>query len=1493
MLALVTVLLIPGASQAQTPLNEDPTGRPRVFPSAEGAGLLFADTSGIGDPDGLRFFGPPDPNTNFGYDDWSYQWIRVDGDTASEINIGANSPTYQLVDADIGNLIKVKVSFKDRDNFDESVTSVPFGPIPEPAGPSLPPTTLVGNTGASHSVAAAISGQYAMPFRLGGHGQGYEISSVSIELDAVPSTLTVSLWIGSHPDHDASTFAQHKLFDFENPSSFQVGLNKFTAPAGTFAYQNVNYAIVLSGFGGSLSIRETGSDGEAGVPGAILFNDARVRGAGGTGRWGISTSRSNVLRLVLEGSGRGSGILASNYAQPGDAQEIISIGDQVGLPIRLGAADRYLIRGFSWVADNSSIVGNPMYNPFDLRSGGTFVPLGPSLVSLFPSRYGPGINVWTAPQGATVAGGRSYLLYEHYETRPLGVILSRTLGTSSDSVDTPTATDVSLSDGVGTFSGRPLMAFIGEALYAMVQNLERTDNSYVSVQGGSSKVLSQRFTTGPEAAGYRMLGIGVNIEGSDDTNGDAQIPASPTSVSVAVHAAKSDGRPGAKLFDLVSPTEFGPGVSFFEAPAGTTLNPSTSYVLVWIRNDSAFHRLQRTASDDEDSRSLAGFSIANAYYLGADLSSLTADSGGNSLEFAVYTDTEPRDATGRPRIFPSADGAGFLLADTSKLADPDGLPFTGSIGSFIDYVFSYQWIRVDGETAAETLIGSGSPTYQPVDADIGHLIKVRVSFRDKKGRFEALTSLPYGPFAEPAGPSAPSSTLVSNTGQSPSAAASITGGYTLGFRLGTHGQGYEISGVSIDLAAAPSSLNVSLWIAGVPGYEHANSRRYKLLDFTNPDTFKAGLNRFTAPAGVYAYPNVNYYIVLSDYGSSLSINETSSDDEDDGGETGAIIFDDANASGGSRSSMLRLAVEGSRRDRGILASTYAQPIALDDNNDPITHQEIISVGDVWAWRMVVGDADRFLVRGISFYGDDTTNRRGGFNNPYHLEDGGTRLFTLHNTRDYAGISLWTAPQGATVAGDDTYDFVTIVSGDDPDTTRWSAVLLRMFSSDSTAMDTPTAPGVTLSVKPGGDVAIPALMMAVLGEPLDAMVQNLGQTDNSYHSVGSASTKVAAQGFTTGSDTFGYRLQGIGVNIEGSSSDFPEDRASVSVAVHADSGGKPGRKLFDLVNPTESGAGHSFFEAPQGATLAPNSSYVLVWRHLAGSWHRLQKTSSDSEDSGAATGYSLANALYKGSNLNSLTVDSGGNSLEIAVYGEAFKTRRFLPGGYEVKLSWLHIPEDKSGEPVVEVGDQFRLLFVTYHGSDATSGAISDYNDLVRFEAAGRSKRYPEVNDITNRVIREVAPRFRAVVCTEDDDARDNTGMTDPLGVPIHWLDGGWENRPTLIANSYDEFFGGEWMNSDKGAYVTGNTMGFDSNEAIWTGCLSSGASHPEAHMGSSMGMVAVGTPRDANANNAPLGAVDVDVGYAAIETFDEIDGEEPRPVLKGIYAISPVFTVVE
>ena len=674
---------------------------------------------------------------------------------------------------------------------------LPGGPVfPQfaEAQTTKPSRTLVGNTGQSPSATATITEQYALGFRLGTHGQGYEISSVSIDLAAVPSDLNVSLWIGSHPVH--SSGVQRELFDFINPASFKVGLNRFTAPAGAFAYPNINYYIVLSGFDTSLSIKETTSDDEdaGGETGAILFNGSRVRGLDSTGRWDSFTSRSSVLRLAVEGARRDRGILASTFAQPwtGD-QEIISVGDDCCFNIRVGSADRYLIRGLAVLADDSTPEGGFFGLPIEVKKDAGARPLFSlaytsaqgDLVDGPKSRTSPpGINEWAAPQGATVAGGSSYKLNMNIvhdpgsDTYRGGVVLSRIFGWNKRSpeegetagdipeiahdaqyYDTPTP-GVTFTTTADVEIDIPHMAVLGEPLYAMVSNLGQTDNGHHSLGSASTKVASQGFTTGSQPVDYPLEGIGVNIEGSGSS-----YPDGPTSVSVAVHA-DSNGKPGEKLFDLISPTEYGAGHSFFEAPPGTNLAPDTSYVLVWRHLGGTWHRLRRTSSDGEDSGAALGSSIASALYRGADLTSLSADSGGNALEIAVYTSTEIGNATGRPRVLPAAESPAFLFADTSGIADADGISYTGHPSSHVTFIWSYQWIRVDGVTGAETNIGVDSPLYQLVEADIGNLIKVRVSFVDRSDGYESLPSDPFGPIRADAGPLRPPLTLVSNTGQS-------------------------------------------------------------------------------------------------------------------------------------------------------------------------------------------------------------------------------------------------------------------------------------------------------------------------------------------------------------------------------------------------------------------------------------------------------------------------------------------------------------------------------------------------------------------------------------------------------------------------------------------------------------------------------------------------------------------------------------------------------
>ena len=236
-------------------------------------------------------------------------------------------------------------------------------------------------------------------------------------------------------------------------------------------------------------------------------------------------------------------------------------------------------------------------------------------------------------------------------------------------------------------------------------------------------------------------------------------------------------------------------------------------------------------------------------------------------------------------------------------------------------------------------------------------------------------------------------------------------------------------------------------------------------------------------------------------------------------------------------------------------------------------------------------------------------------------------------------------------------------------------------------------------------------MAVLGVPLHAMVQNLGQTNDGYRSVG-GTNKVLSQGFTTGSHAGVYVLQGIGVNVEGSGGNVPDGPASVSVAVHADSGGKPGAKLFDLLSPTEYAAGHSFFEAPPGTTLEGSTSYVMVWSHLGGTVHRMRKTGSNSEDSGALTGFSMANTFYQGADLDNMAADPGSDVLGDRGVRQHRQPVPMPPAGRSVlavrgrtPASWLcrHFGHWRTGSPMWAGGRLVlqRLLLPVDPGQTAT------------------------------------------------------------------------------------------------------------------------------------------------------------------------------------------------
>ena len=110
--------------------------------------------------------------------------------------------------------------------------------------------------------------------------------------------------------------------------------------------------------------------------------------------------------------------------------------------------------------------------------------------------------------------------------------------------------------------------------------------------------------------------------------------------------------------------------------------------------------------------------------------SFTDDAGNPETRTSTQTATvEARansPATGSPTINGTAQVGETLTADTTGIADADGM--TGA-------TFSYQWLADDTEIA-----GATGSTYALTSAELDKAIKVRVSFTDGAGNDETLTS---------------------------------------------------------------------------------------------------------------------------------------------------------------------------------------------------------------------------------------------------------------------------------------------------------------------------------------------------------------------------------------------------------------------------------------------------------------------------------------------------------------------------------------------------------------------------------------------------------------------------------------------------------------------------------------------------------------------------------------------------------------------------------
>ena len=130
---------------ADPPANTPATGAPTITGAAKVGETLTADTSGIGDADGLT-------SASF-----SYQWL-ADGTALS----GATGSTYTPVAGDVGKAISVRVSFTDDGGNAESLTSAATTAVAAADPPSNSPATgaptITGTAKVGETLTADTSG---------------------------------------------------------------------------------------------------------------------------------------------------------------------------------------------------------------------------------------------------------------------------------------------------------------------------------------------------------------------------------------------------------------------------------------------------------------------------------------------------------------------------------------------------------------------------------------------------------------------------------------------------------------------------------------------------------------------------------------------------------------------------------------------------------------------------------------------------------------------------------------------------------------------------------------------------------------------------------------------------------------------------------------------------------------------------------------------------------------------------------------------------------------------------------------------------------------------------------------------------------------------------------------------------------------------------------------------------------------------------------------
>ena len=151
------------------------------------------------------------------------------------------------------------------------------------------------------------------------------------------------------------------------------------------------------------------------------------------------------------------------------------------------------------------------------------------------------------------------------------------------------------------------------------------------------------------------------------------------------------------------------------------------------------------------------------------------------------------------------------------------------------------------------------------------------------------------------------------------------------------------------------------------------------------------------------------------------------------------------------------------------------------------------------------------------------------------------------------------------------------------------------------------------------IALVAFALPASVAHADTLVSNAGQASSSSRA-NVTSTRSQAQAFTTGSGG-GYDLEAVDLRV----GSFSGTTSDISVSIYSEDSGDPDSAVHALSNPATIAGGTRTFTAAASATLDASTTYFVVVSNTGTDTFQLRVTSFDNEDTGGATGWSIANS----------------------------------------------------------------------------------------------------------------------------------------------------------------------------------------------------------------------------------------------------------------------------